>query len=74
MTETPTKYTAETEDGDEMINIVQACKMACAIGTYHDCVIRPLLKYGDLPADQYEIVEKVAEGLREHFEDIQIIY
>lgn len=67
MYEESTKYVIETNDEEIAKASIDAIPMKIAIDRYHSEIIRPILKYRDLTADQYEIVEEISDKLREHF-------
>jgi len=55
------------EENDEFILATRGSNLYRAIWDY-DQELRKLLKYGDLPADLYDLYEKIRTQLHDHLE------
>ena len=69
MIETPMKYIIETDDKEEMQNMLDASSMRAAIDTYSN-VFRKYLAPNKLPTEAYQIISILQDDIDKHFEDL----
>lgn len=72
--EEKTEYIIKTNDKDQMMEMLRASSMQCAINCYYDDVLRKYYKYPEnykLTDDQQEFLEKIMGELNEHFEHVK---